>query len=257
MEDTEWNDILRQKGIIPPQPKELEITEDEIEAMVDQAIAQKYGPKDPSDMTVDELDELLEDDDEDAKVILEYRKQRLAEMQNYAARARFGAIREISKPDYATEVTEASKNVWVVLHLYQSHVPASQLLGAHLTTLARKYPTVKFLSIVADRCIENYPDNLVPTMLVYGNGELTVQAVGLAAITGRKAPKGVSNAAWKEECSLREVEKYLDQLGTFTEAIAPKTGKDDDDEEEEVERKRFGFKIRNGERKEVADDDWD
>ncbi|KAI8813891.1 thioredoxin-like protein [Cladochytrium replicatum] len=189
------------------------------------------------------------------KVILENRKQRLAEMQNYASRARFGTIREISKPDYATEVTEASKNVWVVLHLYQTYVPASQLLGAHLTILARKYPTVKFLSTVADRCIENYPDNF--TMLVCWSWELRVQAFGLTAIIGRKAPKGVANAAWKEECSLREVERYLDQLVTFSEAIAPKTGKDDEEEEEEeVERKRFGFQIRTGERKEVVDDDW-
>ena len=29
-EDTEWNDILRAKGIIPEKPKEAEVTEDDI-----------------------------------------------------------------------------------------------------------------------------------------------------------------------------------------------------------------------------------
>ena len=29
-EDTEWNDILRAKGVIPEKPKEAEVTEDDI-----------------------------------------------------------------------------------------------------------------------------------------------------------------------------------------------------------------------------------
>ena len=37
-EDTEWNDVLRSKGIIPEKPKEKEISEDEIIAMMDKAI---------------------------------------------------------------------------------------------------------------------------------------------------------------------------------------------------------------------------
>lgn len=40
-EDTEWNDILRQKGIIPQ--KEKEITEDEIVSMLEETIENKTG----------------------------------------------------------------------------------------------------------------------------------------------------------------------------------------------------------------------
>ena len=29
-EDTEWNDVLRAKGILPPKPKEVEIDEDSV-----------------------------------------------------------------------------------------------------------------------------------------------------------------------------------------------------------------------------------
>lgn len=39
--DTEWNDILRQKGILPPKEKE-EITEDDIVHMIENTIEQKY-----------------------------------------------------------------------------------------------------------------------------------------------------------------------------------------------------------------------
>ena len=42
-EDTEWNDVLRAKGILPPKPKEAEVTEDDLIAMVEQTIKQKSG----------------------------------------------------------------------------------------------------------------------------------------------------------------------------------------------------------------------
>lgn len=38
-EDTEWNDILRSKGILPP--KEPEITEEKIVQMIEQTIEDK------------------------------------------------------------------------------------------------------------------------------------------------------------------------------------------------------------------------
>ena len=38
MEDTQWNDVLRQKGIIPAKPKEAEVTEEQIEDMVESVV---------------------------------------------------------------------------------------------------------------------------------------------------------------------------------------------------------------------------
>lgn len=42
-EDTEWNDVLRQKGILPPKPKEKEISEDDIVNMLEQTIKEKQN----------------------------------------------------------------------------------------------------------------------------------------------------------------------------------------------------------------------
>lgn len=42
-EDTEWNDVLRAKGIIPDKPKEAEINEDDVIAMMEKTIKQKSG----------------------------------------------------------------------------------------------------------------------------------------------------------------------------------------------------------------------
>ena len=41
-EDTEWNDVLRAKGIIPEKEKKDEITEDDIVNMLENTIEQKY-----------------------------------------------------------------------------------------------------------------------------------------------------------------------------------------------------------------------
>ena len=57
MEDTEWNEILRAKGILPP--KEEPVEEEEI-----------HDPVDPrTQMTADEIDLLLEEDMDDERIL--------------------------------------------------------------------------------------------------------------------------------------------------------------------------------------------
>lgn len=66
---------------------------------------------------MDELDEL--EDEEDEKVLLEYRAKRIAEIKATAEKARYGDVREISAEDYVLQVNKAGEGVWVVLHLYK------------------------------------------------------------------------------------------------------------------------------------------
>ena len=73
-EDTEWNDVLRAKGILPPKQKELELSEDQIVDMVEQTISKRTGEKvvkNYEDMTLDELEEF--EDEEDERVLEDYR----------------------------------------------------------------------------------------------------------------------------------------------------------------------------------------
>lgn len=37
-EDTQWNDALRKKGILPPKAPEAEVTEEQIENMIDSVV---------------------------------------------------------------------------------------------------------------------------------------------------------------------------------------------------------------------------
>ena len=71
-EDTEWNDALRRHGILPQ--KESEVAEDQLINMVEETVQKKTGMnvvKAYEDMTLDELEEL--EDEEDERVLLQYR----------------------------------------------------------------------------------------------------------------------------------------------------------------------------------------
>ena len=59
----------------------------------------------------EELREMADEahDDDEARAIEAYRRQRIAEMQLRQRRARFGRVYPISREDYTREVTEASK----------------------------------------------------------------------------------------------------------------------------------------------------
>lgn len=207
-EDTEWNDILRQKGIIPEKPKEPEITEDDIVAMVEQTIEKKANGttiktstriinhiliiiigilfsipgKTMDEMNLDELDEL--EDEEEEKILEQYRLQRMAEIRALQAKSKYGDVREISANDYVQEVNKAGEGIWVVLHLYKQGVPLCALLNQYLSQIAAKFPTVKFLKSISTTCIPNYPDKNLPTIFVYFEGELKTQIVGPMSFRG-------------------------------------------------------------------------
>nr|CAH7728707.1 unnamed protein product [Callosobruchus chinensis] len=117
-EDTEWNDILRKKGILPPKPKEKEISEEQIISMLEETIEKKTAEgKHLADLNLEELDEL--EDSEDEAVLEEYRRKRIAEIKALAQGQKFGTVGEISAQDYVKEVNKAGEGIWVVLHLYK------------------------------------------------------------------------------------------------------------------------------------------
>ncbi|ELT92185.1 hypothetical protein CAPTEDRAFT_215046 [Capitella teleta] len=127
--DTEWNDVLRSKGILPPK-EEKEITEEDLVRMVEQTIDQKSKGKEMGDMDLDELNDLEDDVDEEEERIFEaYRRQRMQELKQAQSLAKFGDIKEISKSDWITEVNKAGEGIWVVVHIYQQGIPMCSLMN--------------------------------------------------------------------------------------------------------------------------------
>ena len=101
-----------------------------------------------------------------------------------AAGAVFGRLAEIRGSDFVEEVTRASRDHCVVAHLYSALQPTCNQLSALLASLAQRFPATKFVSIVAQEAIPNYPARLTPTLLVYRNGDLSSQIVSAEQFTG-------------------------------------------------------------------------
>ena len=200
-ETTEWEDILRKKGITSPSAEELALqaaAAEQAERMAEEA-SRRIDPLAAHGVAA--LDALEEEGGEfaDSRALEGYRERRIAELKARAAKNRFGEMRALVRSDFVAEVSEASKEAWVVVFLHQSHVPDSQLLARALAPLAPRHAATKFLSIKADACIENYPDRNVPTLLLYHDGVLQSQVVGLAELGGPRVSEQSERTGGRRE----------------------------------------------------------
>jgi hypothetical protein len=157
---SEWEDIHVKLGNYVERPKvtpESEHSKREIDRALE---------SDPlENKNLEELKELEDDFDDD--FLEEYKKKRMAEIEALSAKPRFGKMWEIDKQQYVHEVTNAPKDIFVVLSLYQDYNEKSVKINECLAELAQKHVHTKFLKIKADKCIEDFPDNAVPCMIIY------------------------------------------------------------------------------------------
>uniref|UniRef100_A0A5B7C1D1 Putative phosducin-like protein 3 n=1 Tax=Davidia involucrata TaxID=16924 RepID=A0A5B7C1D1_DAVIN len=187
---TQWDDIQRKLGNLPPKPPPFKPppftpAEDEDSKPRDKAWI--------DDKTEEELEDLEDDPDlDDDRFLHEYRKKRLAEMREEAKVTRFGSVIPISGSDFVREVSQAPPDVWVVVILYKDGYPECGLLLRCLEELATRYPATKFVKIISTDCIPNYPDRNLPTLLVYNNGAVKANYVGLHSFGRRLTPEGVA-----------------------------------------------------------------
>ncbi|RMZ84923.1 hypothetical protein DV738_g219, partial [Chaetothyriales sp. CBS 135597] len=199
--DTEWNDILRSKGIIPQKPPDPE-------PLIQEALieAEKRAHENRlEDKDIDELDAL--EDDEDEEFLAQYRNKRLAELTALQNASVYGQVFPLQKRDYTRDVTEASKKAFVLVNLTSSL--GSNVESAVLSQLWRqaslKYGDIKFCEAKADMCIEGYPERNCPTILVYKDGDIKKQILTLRELNGVKT-------------NLRDLERVLVECTDRSEA---------------------------------------
>ena len=184
---TEWEDILIKKGITTkedvllskglnpedfverPEQTRIEVTKEDLLPFA----------------TLEELEELEEDEYSDSRALEEYRNKRMEELKQRQVRNRFGEVVEIVKDDWIREVTEASKACFVVVHLYLDALVECALLDEAMATLAPKFKAVKFLKIKSTHAIESWPERNLPTIFVYNKGELKTQLLTIKALGGK------------------------------------------------------------------------
>ncbi|VEU23026.1 DEKNAAC104174 [Brettanomyces naardenensis] len=202
-EDTEWNDILRARGIIPEKPKD---PTEELEEALEEAVKKQHENR-LQNKTLDELDEL--EDDEDEEFLEQYKQQRMAELRKQASEAKFGQVYGINKPEYKEEVTDASKKSFVVVHMSLNSNLQSRILAHILTVLAPKYPEIKFVDITANRAVENYPESHCPTLLIYKDGDVVKQYITLLQLGGNQTKTGDIEKALQDAGAIKSDDRRI------------------------------------------------
>ena len=249
-EDTEWNDILRAKGIIPERPPS---PSQQIEEALEEALAKQHENrlegKDLSD-----LEELEDDEDED--FLQQYKLKRMAEIAKLQSKSKFGDVFYITKPEYNKEVTLASKcgesmvtdghedgqddpskGVYVFVHLSCQSKLQSRILSNIFQKMAPKYKEIKFVEILGSRAIENYPDDNCPTLLVYYNGDVLKNLVTLLELGGNNT-------------TLEDFEELMVKVGALKDSddrlIINQKEEEEDDDDDSREQRRLKYTNKKG-----------
>lgn len=191
-----------------------------------------------ADKTLAELEEMEDELDED---VLEARRNeiRKKQLQEKAARERFGRIRQISKDEYTSEVSEASKDCWVVCCLFVSGQPESEVLLRCLGELAGKFRGTKFVKIIAQECIKDYRMQYCPTMIIYNKGDLARHIKGINQFCGLRMTADVLEWHFAKTLGMFETElEYdptLDVRRININKISAQTVQDDDDDSSDLD----------------------
>lgn len=72
-------------------------------------------------------------------------------------RQKFGDVQPIAKDEWTREVTEGSQEHWVIAYLWDDALEECKLMDNVLRVVAKNHRAVKFVSIQAQACIENWP----------------------------------------------------------------------------------------------------
>lgn len=191
-ESTEWDDILRSKGILPEKTTE-ELAKEVLKGMVEEKV-DSYDPHE--NKTVAQLDQGLEDADSDEEEVLtQYRERRIQQMKDAAMKKRYGpGVEYVPANEWKSQVTEAGEDVFVVVHLFQPTLEGCKRMDDLIVALSAKFVFTKFVRSRATDAIPNYPDSKCPTLLVYKGGKVLRQFVGMEAFARRKTD--VSDLEW-------------------------------------------------------------
>jgi hypothetical protein len=161
-------------------------------------------------------------DEDDALAAL--RRKRMLELQRESSTRVHGTLRHIAGSDYVAEITDCSATCPVVAVMVKlGHEDCDALLQV-MRDVARKYPDVKFVSLIAEEAVHKFPEKHLPCVVVYQGGKLITQLTELAP--------------WKEGTSLSvaSVVKRLERVG-----IVPK-GDDEDGHEDWQLQQKFAWR---------------
>ena len=139
-----------------------------------------------------EFDEEEDEEEEGDDAFRKYRQQRLEQLQR-AAQVRsylptFGELKDLSIDGYLTCVEGGHPETFVVVHLYEAHLPACVRLNFRLQELAAKFDQVCFGSMVASEAKEGMGTEDLPALVAYRGGEYLESELRVHETIGDELP---------------------------------------------------------------------
>lgn len=219
---TEWDEVL-QKKFGNNFVKEDKVKEDEQRKGTPRTMK-----KEETNVAIfenerdDENDENDEDEEEEA-FMKSYREKRIAEMlfmqkeekedekeekNNNVRRNEY--VMHVSHEQWTKEVTEVSHSHPVLVLLTKENSKACYLLERVMEDVARTYRTsrTKFRRAEARDIIPNYPERNVPTLILYRNGDVVENIVGIEQFGGMN---GVNTETVRRRVRMKSDEFLMDR----------------------------------------------
>jgi len=193
-ETTEWEDAQRKFGNWKPLEEEEEEREkDDLREIQASVPAKTNGSEDDDD----ESDE----DEDDEAFMKSYREKRISELKQESEffnnnnnnnnkkddGATLKTVRLITREEWTREVTKLSHTNPVLVLLTRENNADCYPLERVVEDLAYKYRAseTKFRRAEARDIIPNYPERNVPTIILYRNGDVVENIVGIEQFGGR------------------------------------------------------------------------
>ena len=134
-------------------------------------------------------DDYDEEDDEEEEFLRLYREKRIEEFKR-----RTGTkvnddfvVDTVTSKEWSEKVTNGSRSQPVVVLLSKTNDRRAELIERCLTELAKKFHGTKFFRAEASEAIKNYPSRNVPTIILYRDGDVVENIVGMEQFGGLKA----------------------------------------------------------------------
>ena len=197
-ETTEWEDAQRKFGNWKPLEEEEEEEEEEREKDDLREIQASVPAK--TNGSEDDDDESDEDEDDEA-FMKSYREKRISELKQESEffnnnnnnnnkkddGATLKTVRLITREEWTREVTKLSRTNPVLVLLTRENNADCYPLERVVEDLAYKYRAseTKFRRAEARDIIPNYPERNVPTIILYRNGDVVENIVGIEQFGGR------------------------------------------------------------------------
>ena len=161
-----------------------------------------------------------EEDEEDEEFMKSYREKRISEMlmqkeekdekEEKNNNFQRNEYMHVSHEQWTKEVTEVSRSHPVLVLLTKENSKACYLLERVMEDVARTYRTsrTKFRRAEARDIIPNYPERNVPTLILYRNGDVVENIVGIEQFGGMN---GVNTETVRRRVRMKSDEFLMDR----------------------------------------------